>query len=82
MLPVENIFNFAGHFAGLDFGDDGFEFIGVAKMNHQMRDITGHRSINVPPDGIFLKVHPTSHKERYPDPTIFLNYLGWILEFR
>jgi hypothetical protein len=27
MLPVENIFNFAGHLAGLDFGDDGFELI-------------------------------------------------------
>jgi hypothetical protein len=82
MLPVENIFNFAGHLAGLDFGDDGFELIGVAAMDHQMRDIPGHRSIDVSPDGIFLKVHPNSHKGRYPNPTIFLNCLGWILELR
>jgi hypothetical protein len=51
-------------------------------MDHQMRDIPGHRSIDVSPDGIFLKVHPNSHKGRYPNPTIFLNCLGWILELR
>jgi hypothetical protein len=51
-------------------------------MDHQMRDISGHRSVEATPGRIFLEVHPTSHKGRHPNPTIFFNCLGWILEFR
>jgi len=45
-------------------------------MDHQVRNITGHRSIDVPPDWVYLKVHLISHKEGDSNPTLFLNGLG------